>query len=115
MKEQKNEKKIAQQITGSICLSDIPKDKIQTWKNGKKYLNIYISELQNVSAYGDTHSIYVSQSKEDRQAKAPKTYIGHGKNYAAAPVVPQAASYQPTTEPPVNTRVSNGSDYDMPF
>lgn len=105
---------MAQLITGSICLSDIPKDKIQTGKNGKKYLNICISELQNVSAYGDTHTIYVSQSKEDRQAKAPKTYIGHGKNYAAAQA-PQAAPYQPQAAPPVNTRVSSGSDDDMPF
>ena len=106
---------MTQLITGSICLSDIPKDKIQTGKNGKKYLNICISELQNVSAYGDTHTIYVSQSKEDRQAKAPKTYIGHGKNYAAAPGVPQAATYQPQAAPPVNIRVSNGSDDELPF
>lgn len=113
---------MAQLITGSICLSDIPKDKIQTGKNGKKYLNICISELQNVSAYGDTHTIYVSQSAMDRQAKAPKTYIGHGKNYAAAQS-PQAAPsqepanpfYQPPAAPPVNTRVSSGSDDDLPF
>ena len=113
---------MAQFITGSICLSDIPEDKIQIGKNGKKYLNICISELQNVSPYGDTHTIYVSQSAMDRQAKAPKTYIGHGKNYAAAQV-PQAAPpqmpanlfYQPTAEPPVNTRVSSRSDDDMPF
>ena len=61
---------MAQLITGSICLSDIPKDKIQTGKNGKKYLNICISELQNVSPYGDTHTIYVSQSAMDRRAKS---------------------------------------------
>lgn len=106
---------MAQLITGSICLSDIPKDKIQTGKNGKKYLNICISEMQNVSPYGDTHTIYVSQSAMDRQAKSPKTYIGHGKNYSAAPVVPQSAPYQPQAAPPVNTRVSSSSDDDMPF
>jgi hypothetical protein len=113
---------MAQLITGSICLSDIPKDKIQTGKNGKKYLNICISELQNISAYGDTHTIYVSQSKEERQAKAPKAYIGHGKNYAAAqapqaapPQTPANPSYQPPTAPPVNIRVSNGSDDELPF
>ena len=114
---------MAQLITGSICLSDIPKDKIQTGKNGKKHLNICISELQNVSPYGDTHTIYVSQSKEDRQAKAPKTYIGHGKNYAAAPGALQAAPpqtpanpfYQPPVASPVNTRVSDGSDDELPF
>lgn len=113
---------MAQLITGSICISDIPKDKIQTGKNGKKYLNICISELQNVSPYGDTHTIYVSQSAMDRQAKAPKTYIGHGKNYAAAqdpqaapPQTPANPFYQPPAAPPVNTRVSSGSDDDMPF
>ena len=113
---------MAQLITGSICLSDIPKDKIQTGKNGKKYLNICISELQNVSPYGDTHTIYVSQSAMDRQAKAPKVYIGHGKNYAAAqapqaapPQMPANPFYQPPAAAPVNTRVSSGSDDDMPF
>lgn len=113
---------MAQLITGSICLSDIPKDKIQTGKNGKKYLNICISELQNVSPYGDTHTIYVSQSAMDRQAKAPKTYIGHGKNYAASqapqaalPQTPANPFYQPPAAPPVNTRVSSGSDDDLPF
>lgn len=113
---------MAQLITGSICLSDIPKDKIQIGKNGKKYLNICISELQNVSAYGDTHTIYVSQSAMDRQAKAPKTYIGHGKNYASAqapqaapPQTPANPFYQPPAAPPVNTRVSSRSDDDMPF
>ena len=59
----------------------------------------------------------------DRQAKAPKTYIGHGKNYVATPGAPQAAPpqipanpfYQPPAAPPVNTRVWSGSDDDMPF
>lgn len=113
---------MAQLITGSICLSDIPKDKIQIGKNGKKYLNICISELQNVSPYGDTHTIYVSQSAMDRQAKAPKTYIGHGKNYAAAqapqaapPQTPANPFCQPPAEPPVNTRVSSRSDDELPF
>lgn len=114
---------MAQLITGSICLSDIPKDKIKIGKNGKKYLNICISELQNVSPYGDTHTIYVSQSAMDRQAKAPKTYIGHGKNYSAAPGAPQDAPprmpanpfYQPPAEAPVLTRVSDGSDDDLPY
>ena len=106
---------MAQLITGSICLSDIPKDKIQIGKTGKKYLNICISEMQNVSAYGDTHTIYVSHSKEDSQAKSPQTTIGPGKKQAEAPVAPQAASYQPQPAPPVNTRVWSGSDDDMPF
>ncbi len=69
-------------INLSICLSDLPKEKITTsGKNGKKYLSIIVDERKEKDQYGNTHTVYVSQTKEEREAKQPKTYVGNGKEY----------------------------------
>ena len=73
-------------LTGSICLTDIPKDKITTSeKNGKKYLNVTVWVNHEPDTYGNHASIQVSQTKEERDGKAPRTYIGNMKRPAAAP------------------------------
>lgn len=66
-------------INCSICLTDIPKERIKLANNGKKYLSITIQDLKEVDEYGHTHSIFISQSKEERDAKEKRTYIGRGK------------------------------------
>lgn len=67
-------------ITASICLSDIPKECITTSeKNGKKYLSIVIASRQQPDKYDNTHTIYVNQSKEEREQGKVKQYIGNGK------------------------------------
>lgn len=68
-------------ITLSICLSDLPKEKIQTASNGKKYINLVVDKRKEAGKYGETHTLYVSQSKEERDAKEDKKYVGHGKEY----------------------------------
>lgn len=68
-------------ITLSICLSDLPKEKIQTASNGKKYINLVVDKRKEVGKFGETHTLYVSQSKEEREAKEDKKYVGSGKEY----------------------------------
>ena len=68
-------------ITLSICLTDLPKYAIQTGKNGKKYINLVVDKRKAESQYGETHTVYLSQSKEQRDAKADKVYVGGGKEY----------------------------------
>ena len=68
-------------ITLSICLSDLPKEKIQTANNGKKYINLVVDKRKEAGKYGETHTLYVSQSKEEREAKEDKKYVGSGKEY----------------------------------
>ena len=68
-------------ISLSICLSDLPKEKIQTASNGKKYINLVVDKRKEVGKYGETHTLYVSQSKEEREAKDDKKYVGSGKEY----------------------------------
>ena len=53
-------------ITISVCLSDIPKDQIVEAKNGKKYVNLVLDERREVGQYGDTHMLYMSQTKEQQ-------------------------------------------------
>ena len=68
-------------IVTSICLSDIPTDKITTSSNGKKYVNIVVDQRKEKDQYDNTHTVYMSQSKDERQAKVPKKYVGNGKEY----------------------------------
>jgi hypothetical protein len=62
-------------ISGSIDLTKIDKEKLV---NGK-YLNIQISINDNSDQYGNNVGITIGQSKEEREAKAKKTYIGNAK------------------------------------
>ena len=69
-------------IVISIALSDIPKESITTSeKNGKKYASFVIDERKQKDDYGNTHSVAMNQSKEDRADKKVKVYVGSGKEY----------------------------------
>jgi hypothetical protein len=63
----------------SICVSDIPKDRIKQFENGKKYLNIVVSERKEPDKYGNNLKVIIAQTKEERAANANKIYIGNGK------------------------------------
>lgn len=68
-------------ITVSVCLTDIPKSKIVEAKNGKKYVNLVLDERREVGQYGETHMLYMSQTKEQRENKEKKIFVGSGKEY----------------------------------
>lgn len=81
-------------INLSICLSDIPKDRIKLANNGKKYLNVTVQDLREADEYGNTHSLYCTQTKEEREAKEKRTFIGRGKEFvfqSARPSVEEVA------------------------
>jgi hypothetical protein len=78
-------------IKASINLSEIPKDKIISGKKGK-YLPITITINDESDQFGNQGPIVVAQTKEERDAKEKKTYLGNvqvvwtnGDNVAAAP------------------------------
>ena len=77
-------------ITGSINLSNIPKDKIIEGKKGK-YLPISISINDELDQFGNQGPISVSQSKEEREAKSAKTYLGNIKVVWGNGVMPDPA------------------------
>jgi len=65
-------------IKGSINLSNIPKDKIIQGKKGK-YLPVSITVNDEQDQFGNFGPIIVDQTKEEREAKAEKTYLGNVK------------------------------------
>ena len=78
-------------IKTSIDLTKIPKDKIVDGKKGK-YLPITITLNDELDQFGNQGPVVVSQSKEERDAKENKVYLGNiqvvwtnGDNVAAAP------------------------------
>jgi hypothetical protein len=62
-------------ISLSIDVTKITKSKL---KDGK-YLDVTISVDDATNQWGKNASIYESQTKEEREAKASKAYIGGGK------------------------------------
>lgn len=69
---------MAQLFSASIDVSKISKDKLVQGAKGK-YLNITISINDEIDQYGNQVGIYESQSKEEREAKAPRNYLGNAK------------------------------------
>ena len=65
-------------IKASINLNEIPKDKIYVGKKGK-YLPITITLNDELDQFGNQGPVVVEQTKKERDAKAPKTYLGNVK------------------------------------
>jgi hypothetical protein len=65
-------------IKASINLNVIPKDKIYNGKKGK-YLPITITLNDEPDQFGNQGPVVVEQTKDERDAKAPKTYLGNVK------------------------------------
>ena len=100
-------------IKTSINLNSIPKDKIFVGKKGK-YLPITITLNNEPDQFGNQGPVVVEQTKEEREAKAPKTYLGNvkvvwtdGNNVDKAPY----DSNQPT----VPASAPAAADEDLPF
>tara|TARA_Y100000356_G_scaffold24556_1_gene17288 strand:- start:151 stop:462 length:312 start_codon:yes stop_codon:yes gene_type:complete len=78
-------------IATSIDLTKIPKDKIINGKKGK-YLPITITINDELDNFGNNGPVTVQQTKEERDAKVEKVYLGNvkvvwtnGDNVAVAP------------------------------
>ena len=65
-------------IKASIDLNKIPKDKIFVGKKGK-YLPITITINDELDQFGNQGPVVVEQTKEEREAKVAKTYLGNVK------------------------------------
>ena len=92
-------------IKASINLNEIPKDKIIIGKKGK-YLPITITLNDEVDQFGNQGPVIVDQTKEEREAKVAKTYLGNvkvvwsnGANVAAAPRKDQPQQAAPVSQP----------------
>ena len=48
-------------------------------RTGEESVNITIALNDTPDQYGNNASIWISQTKEERDAKTPKIYVGNGK------------------------------------
>jgi len=65
-------------INGSIRVDRLPKEKFVKGKDGAVYYNFTIA-VQDETRYGNNVAFMDSQTKEEREAKVAKTYLGNGK------------------------------------
>ena len=72
------------------------------------YLDCDLTERKEKDRFENTHNIAMAQSKEDRQAKSPKVYIGNGKTLTFGGSQPQQA-------PAPTVSSTSDDDDDIPF
>ena len=65
-------------IVGSIRVDKLPKEKFIKGKDGAVYYNLTIS-VGDETRYGNNVAFMDSQTKDERDAKVQKTYLGNGK------------------------------------
>ncbi len=107
-------------IKCSINLNLIPKDKIINGKKGK-YLPIVITVNDEVDPYGNQGPVIVEQSKEERESKKDKIYLGNAKVVWGNGVMPEPAPYEGANNGGGNSRPAQApqssvaDDDDLPF
>lgn len=97
-------------INLSINLDKINKSKIISGKKGS-YYNVTVSLNNDVDPYGNNASIFEAQTKEERDAKASRNYLGNGKvawTDGSVSVAEGQQQQQPVME-------EAGADLDLPF
>jgi len=70
--------------TFSICLTDIPKERILIHENGKKYLNLESWDNDEPDKYDNDFSVRISLNKEEIEKKknneeVKSIYLGNGR------------------------------------
>ena len=67
-------------IVIDLCLSDIPNSACRkSEKNGKIYVKLVVDKRKEPDQFKNDHTLYVNQTKEQREAKENKCYVGNGK------------------------------------
>lgn len=65
-------------VNFSLDLTKLPKEKMIKGKKGT-YINLSLSVNDETNQYGSNASVTLSQTKEERDAKQDKLYVGNGK------------------------------------
>ena len=92
-------------INASIRVDKLPKEKFVKGRDGAVYYNLTIS-VNDDTRYGNNVAIMDSKTKEEREAKAQRNYLGNGKVIWTNDIIKLAEKEQ-TVETPAND--------DLPF
>jgi hypothetical protein len=102
-------------VKGSIDLTKIPKDKIIVGKKGK-YIPVSITVNDEEDQFGNFGPIIVDQSKEEREAKAPKTYLGNVRVVWSNGTFPSPTPFQGGGQKPQpKAQAAAKEEEDLPF
>ena len=93
-------------INASIRVDKLPKEKFIKGKDGAVYYNLTIS-LNDETRYGNNVAIMDSQTKEEREAKAQRNYLGNGKVVWHNEIIKLAEKEETVSTPAVSN--------DLPF
>ena len=102
-------------IKASINLNAIDKSKIIEGKKGK-YLPITITVNDEPDQFGNQGPICMDQSKEEREAKTPKVYLGNVKVVWTNGQFPEPAPRENQPQPQAQAQPQPvAADPDLPF
>ena len=96
---------MARIISASIDLNKIDRAKIVAGKNGAKYYNFDITVNDEPNQYGQDVALSEKQTKEEREAKQKKVFLGNGKTVWK----------NENTKAAAPAHVSDGPVDDLPF
>ncbi len=99
--------------TFSICLTEIPKERILIHENGKKYLNLESWDNDGPDKYDNDFSVRISLTKEEIEKKkageeVKSIYLGNGRIWETVSKVHQAT-------PEEVAQMENEEESDLPF
>ncbi len=70
---------MSQLISISISAESLESAPKNVAKNGKTYYGLTLSVNDSADKYGKNVSVYSEQSKEEREKKTPRHFVGQGK------------------------------------
>ena len=96
----------------NLNLSNVPKDKVYVGKKGT-YLGVVVTINDEVDQFGNNGSITVEQTKEEREAKSPKIYLGKCKVVWSNGTFPAKAYAHAQPQP--QSAIPQADEPDLPF
>ena len=78
------------------------------------YKNYTISVSDETNEYGQNVSMYIEQSKEDRDAKKPRTYVGNGRVIWTDGNIQIAEKKEPAEVAQKSTTTQEDEENDLP-
>ena len=79
LKEVLSTNQIDLQFEISVCINDIPKDKMVKASNKKIYVDLVVAPRKEPDQWGRDLKVYCRPTAEDREKQAPKNYVGGGR------------------------------------
>lgn len=108
---------MSQIISVSVDLSKLDKSKIIAGKNGAKYYNLQVFTFDKKDQYNNDAAVCEPQTKEQREAKEKKVYLGNGRVVWGGTSQQSASTPAPRADGKIyeNASQKNNNFEDLPF